>query len=549
MHASTAEQSLLDPVTQEILTGGFVAVAEEMAAVQYRASFSPIIREMLDYSCGLFDAHARMIAHSDAIPAQLGLMQFALAAALGRQGELRPGDVLLCNDPYQGGTHTPDLEVFSPIFVEGELVGYAGSIAHHIDVGGAMSGDSANCTSVFQEGLIFPGIKLFEAGVRNEGLVELIAANVRAPEATLGDLQAQVAACRRGGERIEDLCARNGKALVVPAMDGLLTLTAAQVSAELERWPTGVVTARGYLDHDVFDPDTPVRIEASVRVDKGKLMVDLSESAPQVRGSINVPWSSTCSAVYFALRAFLGEEARLNDGLMRQAVVVAPMGSILNPRFPAAVGARHATVQRLADVLCQALGELVPSRAVASSHVSFPTFNFQAVDPRTGRLVLIADVIGGGGGARPDAAGDNGIDSYTSNCALLPIEVAEIEYPWTIERTELIDGSGGSGEWPGGKAIRRDYRLLASAAEGPYYIEQSKDSTAAQGLNGGGAGRPARVRLQKTTGEWVDLPPKGYLRISQGEVISFESAGGGGYGRPTTDDLARNGARSREGTS
>jgi N-methylhydantoinase B len=525
-----APRGALDAVTREILANAFTALADEMAAVQYRASFSPIIREMEDYSCGLFDAEARMVAHSDSIPAQLGLMQHALGHALGRLGALEPGDVVLCNDPYRGGTHTPDLEVFTPIHHQGSLIGYAGSIAHHIDVGGAMSGDSADCTAVHQEGLIFPGVKLASAGVRNDALYDLIAANVRAPEATLGDLQAQVAACRRAAERLSELAERHGADVVGSAMTALLEDTAARVGAELETWPTSASRASGYLDHDVYEPGRPVPVVATVQVRDGALIVDLDGSSSQVRGSINVPWASTCAAAYFALRCFLGPELRLNEGLMRRTVVRAPEGSIFNPRFPAAVGARHATVQRLADVLCQALGALVPERAVASSHVSFPTFNFQTVDPTSGRVALIADVIGGGGGARSDGPGDDGVDSYTSNCALLPVEIAEIEYPWRIERTELIEGSGGRGRWPGGRGIRRDYRLLAGAAEGPYYIEQSLPAHAAAGASGGEPGRPARVRVQRRDGEWEDLPPKGYLRLEEGGVISFESAGGGGYG-------------------
>jgi N-methylhydantoinase B len=313
-------------------------------------------------------------------------------------------------------------------------------------------------------------------------------------------------------------------------MNVLMDRTSARVASELATWPTLQVEAAGHLDHDVFAPDLPVVIHAKVQVVDGMLDVDLSGSAKQAQGSINVPWASTCAGVYFALRSFLGTDMRLNDGLTRHVRVTAPEGSILNPRFPGAVGARHSTVQRLADVLCTALGELVPDRAIASSQVSFPTFNFQALDPATGRLVLMADVLGGGGGASSAGPGDSGIDTYTSNCALLPVEVAEIEYPWRIEQTSLIPGSGGVGRHPGGLGIRRDYRLLAEAAEGPYYIEQSRADNAATGVLGGGPGRPARVRVRRVSGKWEDLPSKGYLHLARDEVISFESAGGGGYG-------------------
>jgi N-methylhydantoinase B len=274
-----------------------------------------------------------------------------------------------------------------------------------------------------------------------------------------------------------------------------------------------------------------VRIAATVRVRGGKLRVDLAGSAPQVEGGVNVPWASTHAGVYFAVRCFVGSEIPQNDGLTRHIAVAAPEGTIVQPRFPAAVSARHLTVQRLADVLCTALGDLLPDRALAASHVSFPAFVFQATDPRSGRLTLLADILGGGGGAGRDLAGDPAIDSYTSNCALLPAEIAETEYPWLIERTELVEGSGGPGGHPGGLGMRRDYRLTAESAEGMYYIEQVNPAFAAAGRAGGKAGAPARVLLRRAGDDaWHELPGKGFLRLARGDVISFVGAGGGGYG-------------------
>jgi N-methylhydantoinase B len=243
-----------DAITQEILANAFSSVAEEMAVVEYRSSFSPIIREMLDFNCGIFDAAGRMVAHSEQIPAQLGLMQFALQAALERHGgALAPGDAVLTNHPYMGGTHTPDLQVFLPAFHDGALVGYTGSIAHHIDIGGRFPGtESAQTTELFQEGLIFPAIKLVEAGVRNRALYDLIAANVRDPNATVGDLDAQLAACKRGAERLGELCARHGAASVTGAMDGLIERTAERAAAAFAAWPTRTVEVEGFLDDGGF---------------------------------------------------------------------------------------------------------------------------------------------------------------------------------------------------------------------------------------------------------------------------------------------------------
>ncbi|HLI61482.1 MAG TPA: hydantoinase B/oxoprolinase family protein [Solirubrobacteraceae bacterium] len=521
-----------DPVTAEILASAFSAIAEEMAVVEYRSSFSPIIREMLDFNCGLFDATGRMIAHSEQIPAQLGLMQFALQAALEKHGALAPGDAVLTNHPYMGGTHTPDLQVFAPIHHGGRLVGYGGSIAHHIDIGGRVPGtESAQSTELFHEGLIFPAVKLTEDGRRNRALYELIAANVRDPNATLGDLDAQLAACRRGAERLSALCSRYGAGVVTGAMADLLDRTAARAAAAFARWPARAVSAEGFLDDGGFPDTPPVGIRLTAEVRDGALEVDLTGTDDQVPSGVNVPLASTHAGVFFAVRSFIGVPQ--NAGLTRQIRLRTRPGSLLDPVFPTALSARHLAVQRLADLMVQALGDLLPERAVASSHVSFPAFVFQAVDPRVGRMTLLADILGGGGGARRDAPGDDAIDPYTSNCALLPAEIAEMEYPWRVLRSELVDGSGGAGAQRGGLGLRRDYELLADHAEGMYYVEQRDPRFAARGRDGGGPGAGGRALLRRAGArEFEELPGKGYIHLSRGDIVSFVGAGGGGFGTP-----------------
>jgi N-methylhydantoinase B len=527
---STPVSTPADPVTAEILANAFGNIAEEMAVVEYRSSFSPIIREMLDFNCGLFDAAGQMIAHSEQIPAQLGLMQFALQAALDKHGALRPGDAVLTNHPYMGGTHTPDLQVFTPIHHAGELVGYAGSIAHHIDIGGRVPGtESAQNTELFQEGLIFPAIKLVENGARNRPVYELIAANVRDPNATLGDLDAQLAACRRGAERLSELCDRYGAAVVVGSMADLLERTAQRAAAAFAEWPSAAVSAEGWLDDGGFPDTPPVAIRLTAQVTDGVLEVDLTGTDDQVPAGVNVPLASAHAGVFFAVRCFIGLPQ--NAGLTRQIRLRTRPGSLLDPDFPTALSARHLAVQRLADLMVQALGDLLPDRAVAASHVSFPAFVFQAVDPRVGRMTLLADILGGGGGARRDAPGDHAIDPYTSNCALLPAEIAEMEYPWRVVRSELVDGSGGAGVQPGGLGLRRDYELLADHAEGMYYVEQCDPRFAAQGREGGGPGAGGHAVLWRAgAAAPEELPGKGYIHLYRGDVISFIGAGGGGFG-------------------
>lgn len=525
---------MTDTVTLDILAAALVEIAEEMAIVEYRSSFSPIIREMLDFNCGVFDADGRMVSHSEQIPAQLGLMQFALQAALAKWGDdVHDGDAILTNHPYMGGTHTPDLQVFMPCFHGRQLVGFTGSIAHHIDIGGRVPGtEAADNRELFQEGLVFPAVKLVERGERSRALYDLVAANVRDPHSTLGDLDAQLAACKRGIARIRELCDAEGASAVRETMRRVIGRSADRAERAFRSWPRTPVEAEGFLDDEGVAGTPPVRVHARVHVeDPGILVIDVTDSADQVGYGVNVPVSSTHAAVYFVARCFLGGDERHNAGLASRVRVVTRRGSVFDPEPPAALSARHLTVQRLTDVLVEALGRLLPERDIAGSHVSFPAFVLQAFDPRYGRTTLLADILGGGCGARPGAPGDSAIDPYTSNCALLPAEIAELEYPFIVERTELVDGSGGPGAQPGGLALRRDYRLVAERAEGMYYVEQTVPAFAPAGRAGGGRGTPARAWLRRAgSDELEELPGKGYLDLRLGDVLTLVSAGGGGYG-------------------
>ncbi len=327
------------------------------------------------------------------------------------------------------------------------------------------------------------------------------------------------------------LCARHGTDTVLQAMGDLLEGTAERARTLFASWPARPVEVTGFLDDGGFEGTPPVRIQLTAEVRDGELHVDFAGTSEQVRSGVNVPIASTHAAVYFAVRCFAGHAGILqNDGLARVIHLHAPHGCLLNPRFPAALSARHLAVQRTADLMIEALSELLPERAIAASHVSFPAFVFQAVDPRSGQLTLLADIIGGGGGARRAAGGEHAIDTYTSNCAILPAEIAELEYPFLVERSELVDGSGGAGRFTGGLGIRRDYRLLADAGDGMYYIEQCDPRFAAAGREGGGSGAAGAVRLLRD-GVWRDLPGKGYLVLERDDVVSFVSAGGGGFGR------------------
>lgn len=530
---------IADPVTRELLWSGFQTVVSEMSVVLQRSAFSPMIREMLDFSCGLLDPEGRLIADSNLIPAQAGTLEFALQGALQRIGRVSEGDVFVSNDPYSGATHLPDIEIFCPVFADGILLGFVATVAHHVDIGGLAAGNRGALETermhrrdLFEEGLQIPPVKLVAAGEDNAALWQVILRNVRDPASVRADITAQISSCRRGAERLTDLARKYSARSIIDAYGDLIDETSARTAALLRSWPGGAVTVTASLDGDGLNFSTPVRIEAEVRVSEDRLVVDLTRSSPQLPGTYNVPLSSTYSGVYYALRCFLGPTIRQNHGYMRHVEVIAEQGSVFNPERPAAVLSRHMPVQALTDAVFRALGALMPRRSVASSHISFPVLLARATDPRTGATKTLMDTVGGGGGARRDAPGQDGIDTYTSNCALISAEVIEIEYPWRVLRCELVDGSAGTGRQPGGRAVRRDYELLAEHASGRISAEQRLPAHAPRGVEGGGDGAPAAVRVQQAgEEEWHDLPfGVTSFELSAGGVVSLTAAGGGGFG-------------------
>jgi N-methylhydantoinase B len=521
---------VVDPFTLEIINNALRSITDEMAVVEYRSSFSPVIREEHDFNTVLLDAEGNLVAASEQNPSMLGVMQSTLRTSIEERGHLRPGDTMIANHPYKGGSHTPDIQVFTPSYDGDTLIGYAGAIAHHIDIGGRFVGtENPETTELYQEGLVFPGILLVEGGRRNAALYDLIRANVRDPRSTLGDLDAQVAACRIGSEQLAGLCGRFGTQTVLVAMQTLLDQTAARARAIFESWGKESARAEGYLDNGGPNLPQPQRITVAVRASEGRLLVDLDGTDPQVDVGLNVPFANTLAAVYYAVREFT--DLPMNEGLTRQISVSVPPGCLLNPTFPAPTVSRFMGMQRLASVAIDALGNLRPELAVAGSSVCAAAFFFQSRDPRSGRLGIFTDYFGGGGGARPDAPGDHVVDSHTANCALVPVEVCESEYPWVIERSELVEGSGGTGEYPGGMGLRRVFRLLAERADGMCNVDQTLDIGRARGRAGGGDGAAASFTVTRaSSGDIEILTGRSSVTLFKGDVMTLTTAGGGGYG-------------------
>lgn len=523
----------LGGVTYELVAASLHSAAVEMGGVLKRSSYSPIIREMEDFSCALFRPDGDLVAQADFIPAQLGAMSLVVKSLIERWGDaVGPGDVFLANHPYMGAMHTPDLNVIMPVFIEGELTAWTGTTAHHIDVGGVRPGtEGPDLHELYAEGLVLPGVRLYMGGEENPDVFSIVGAAVRDPRSTLSDLRAQRAACLVGQTRVEELVARYGRDVLLSTFDEMLDWVERAVRESLQALPDGEAEAEGFLDDDGAGGPPP-RIH--VRLDKrgDHLLVDLSGSAGQLAGAFNVPWASTRAAVVYALRAMTDPSLTTNDGILRPLEIVCPKGCLLNPMPPAAVSVRHNTCQRLADTLVRAASALWPHHGVASSTVAFFGMNLESVSPRTGVMSVLAEVVGGGTGAHANGDGLDGVDTYMANVGLIPVEVAETDYSVRIRRSELIAGSQGRGEHNGGLGIRRDYEVLERAGMVTMYSEQTDPRFAPSGFAGGTPGAPSRLSLYDPDGVEVPIPSKLTMRVEPGSVIRIETSGGGGFGDP-----------------
>jgi N-methylhydantoinase B len=546
--AAGAGTPTVDPITFELLSAALQSAAVEMGGVLKHSSYSPIIREMDDFSCAVFRADGDLVAQADFIPAQLGAMSLVVKSIISRWGDaVAPGDAYLANHPYLGAMHTPDLNVIMPIFVGGALAAWAGTAAHHIDVGGVRPGtEGPDLREVYAEGLLLPPVRLYLGGRENPDVFAFVGAAVRDPLSTLSDLRAQRAACLVGERRVTELAQRHSPAVLSRVFDMMLDSVERAVRLDLADLPDGEGEAEGFLDDDGVG-GAPTRIHVRLVKQGDQLVADLSGSAPQVRGAMNVPWASTRASVVYAIRALTDPSRLTNDGILRAVRIACPLGSVLNPEFPGAVSVRHNTCQRLADTLIRAAAQIWPERAVASSTVAFFGMNLESLSPRTGLPSVMAEVAGGGTGAHSGGDGLDGVDTYMANVGLMPVEVAESSYSVRILRTELIPGSQGDGQYRGGLGLRRDYQVLGRESMVTLYSEQTDPRFAPRGVRGGTEGQPSKITIFDPDGRPVPVGSKASLTVQPGSVIRIETSGGGGYGDPARRDQALRAADEQDG--
>lgn len=516
-----------DPIRLEIFKNLFHSVAEEMGAALRRSAFSPNIKERRDYSCAVFDREGEVLAMGDHMPVHLGSMPMSVSAAI-RELTLDPGDIALLNDPYCGGTHLPDLTMVMPVHLGGRRPAfYVANRAHHADVGGSQPGSMGLAREIYQEGIRIPPVKIFAGGRIVRDVMALILGNVRTSREREGDLAAQVAACRTGGRRLEEIVGKYGAGEVRAYEEHLLDYSERMMRSELRQIPPGLYRGEDALDDDGLGTG-PLPIRVAIRIRGDRAEVDFTGTAPQCPGSINAVYAITYSAVFYVFRCLIREQVPATSGLMRSIRVVVPEGTLANARPPAAVaGGNVETSQRIVDTLLRALAHAVPQRIPAASQGTMNNLTLGGNDPRRGgALFAYYETIAGGMGARPGLGGLSGVHTNMTNSLNTPVEVLEHDLPVRVRRYSLRQGSGGSGRWRGGDGIIREIELLTPAQVG---ILSDRRRQGPYGLAGGSCGATGRNDLLDN-GQTRRLPAKCSLRVPAGSVLRILTPGGGGWG-------------------
>jgi N-methylhydantoinase B len=580
---------MADPVELSVFKSLYHSIAEEMGAALRRTSFSPNIKERRDYSCAVFDSAGQVIAMGDHMPVHLGSMPMSVAAVIehfkGEQGELAPGDIAMLNDPFRGGTHLPDITLVMPVYVSrdggtlrlrtGQAPSrrhtstpdfYVASRAHHADVGGTYPGSMGPCREIYQEGLRIPPVKIMRGGKIVPDILALLLNNVRTPEEREGDLGAQIAACQTGAQRLREICGRYGIARARQAAGDLLVYSEKMMRGFLRTIPPGRYHAEDFLDDDGVE-DKPVRIAVTVEVKAlsslssaasasastrketrqaaslrpgsrkppVQVTIDFTGSAPQVQGAINAVEAITYSACFYVFRCLLREDVPATSGLMRPIRVIAPAGTVVNAKPPAAVaGGNVETSQRIVDVLLKALAQAIPDRIPAAAsgtmnNLTIGGIDLRAGDSRSGEPFTYYETIAGGMGALPTKDGVSGVHTHMTNSLNTPAEALEYAYPIRLRQYSLRPNSGGAGLHTGGNGIIREIEVLTDAQ---VTLLADRRSRGPYGLAGGVDGAPGRTVVIRLDGSEEEIPGKTSVRLRSGERIRIESPGGGGWGEP-----------------
>ncbi len=529
----------ISAVDLEVVKASLSGIVQEMQNSLFRTGFSTIVRELQDASCALMNTRGEIIAQHVVLPLHIGAFPACTAAVLRTfDGAIADGDAFIINHPYEGGSpHAPDICVLTPVFFEGALFGFCGSIAHKSDIGGPVPGScSGQAREVFNEGLHLPAVRYQTRGESNTDLERLIAANSRTPELVLGDLRGQLGSCRLAERRVNELLAKYGRGKVAACCERLFELGEAKVRAAVAEWADGRYEAERFIDDDGVDLNKPVRIHVIAEKKGDRLHFDFRGSADQTKGPANIRPPLVQAACAYCLISMIDPHMYVSSGLLNAYTIDAREGSVLNPRFPAPVNTYNPTIHALVDAVYDALSRIVPEKIRADGAGS-RSIIIGGRTTTTGKGYVQYEIIGGGAGARPTKDGMSGTSVNQSNAKIAPVEILESEFPTRMLRYELIRDSGGPGHFRGGLGIRREYLNLADAR---FSIRSTKHVVPPNGFADGHPGRvgdilinPGRDGEKRLPTRYADYP------LKTDDVFRLDSPGGGGYGDPLEREPAR----------
>ena len=527
---------MVDPISLEVFKNLFVSVAEEMGVALQRTAYSPNMKERLDFSCAIFDPDGAMVAQAAHIPVHLGAMPFSVAAAIDHVGSLAPGDIVIVNDPYLGGTHLPDITMVAPVFIGSgdnrQPAGFVSNRGHHADVGGMTPGSLPLSTELYQEGTIIPPLRIVRRGRINAEVVQLICRNSRTAQERKGDLAAQIASIRVGARRLAEIAERYGMETTREHMDAILDYSERRTRAAIDRIPDGSYHFLDYMDDD-GQTDQLIPIAVTLIVEGDHMIADFEGTGGQRPGCINAPFAVTTSAVLYAVRCITSGDIPANQGCLRPVTIKAPEGTLVHPQPQRGVaGGNVETSQRITDVLLGALAQALPDVIPAASQGTMNNLLIGGHDPVRDKAFVYYETIAGGMGARPDKDGISGIHTHMTNTMNTPIEALEFAFPLRLQEYSIRRGTGGDGMRRGGDGLQRDVEFLSPAR---VTILSERRKRAPYGLHGGHHGHHGENVLLRSGYEEVRLSGKETLDVVTGDVLSIRTPGGGGWGTPTEE--------------
>lgn len=532
-----------DPITFEVLKNAFLDIAGEMGETLLRTAFSPVIAERMDSSCAIFDVKAEMVSQAEMVPVHIGAMPFAVAGLLRAipPSAMEPGDIAIMNDPYHGNNHLPDVTLIKPVFFEGEPLFFPVARGHWADTGGMVTGSfCVDATEIFQEGIRIPPIKLYRRGELQADIQNLILLNVRDPENRKGDLNAQIATVNYGERRLLELLRKYGKRTVLDTVEEIKDYSERRIRAGLRRIPNGTYAAEDFMDGDGHT-DVPIRFHLEATVADDSIRLDFTGSDPQVRGAINAPISVTSAAAWFGVKSISDPYAPPNHGCYRPVEIVTRPGTVVDAAFPAAVASANSeTCYRVLDCVLMALAEATPEKT-AGSYGTMCSNVSSGVDLRTGKPFIFVENYCGGWGATEERDGRSGMKFGMSNSLSMPTELLETMYPIILESRSFIQDSCGHGRRRGGCGLRYRHRVPEWAADVKWTCIFERAKTAPWGIGGGHPGRTLRIYVERAGGRVETLreitggrssSKASDVRLAVGDVLVFETPGGGGFGDP-----------------